>query len=66
MHWVSREHATTLLDMAKLTILLLDTRTSTFNRSLTLCSFTPCCVDQSLSLSNHVGARDSEHDWLTR
>jgi hypothetical protein len=52
--------------MAKFTILLLNTRTSTFNISLTLCFFTPCCVNQSLTLSNHVGAKDNEHDWFTR
>jgi len=55
-----------LLNMAKFTILLLNIETSTFNKSLTFCSFTPCFVDQSLTLSNHVGARDSEHDWFIR
>ncbi len=48
--------------MAKLTALLLNTMTSTFNRSLTFCSFTPYCMDQSMTLSNQAWARDIEHD----
>jgi hypothetical protein len=61
--WKTCNHS---LNMATFTVPSLDTRTSTFNRSLTLCSFTPWCVDQSLTLSNHAGARDNEHDWFTR
>jgi hypothetical protein len=65
MHWVSKRACNHPLNMAKFTILLINTRTSTFNISLPLCSFSPCYVNQSLTLSNHVGARDNEHDWLT-
>jgi hypothetical protein len=55
-----------MLDMVKFIILLLDIETSTFNISLILCSFMPCCVDQSLTSSNHVRARNNEDDWLIR